>query len=98
VRCDSVADFERGHANQEIGKGDLDSFRLALAVDSTGAQRRGNRYRMRWNHAHQFVQKALAFFPSLPRIGPHDAMGKLKQRDDGYSDVIVAGFGRNRFE
>jgi hypothetical protein len=98
VRRDGVADFERGHADQKIGKRNADSLRLTLAVDPPGAQRRGNRYRMRRHHAHQFVQEALTLFGALGRIGAHDAMREFKQRDDGYSDVVVAGFGYDRFQ
>lgn len=53
---------------------------------------------MRRHHAHQFVEEALTFVTALQRIGPNDAMRKFEQRDDGYSDVIVAGFGYDRFQ
>jgi hypothetical protein len=61
-------------------------------------QRCRNGYRVWWYRAHQFVQKVMAFFAARRRIGPCDAMGELKERDDRYSDVIVTRFGENRFQ
>src|ERR1035437_5364687 len=90
--CNTVAKFQRGNADQQVGECQADTPSIALAVDLTGWQSRGNGYGMHRQCRHQFAEELPPRGLPLRRIGAGHAVRQFDQCNDRGGDFLAGGF------
>lgn len=81
-----VAEFEGGHADEQIGKSNSHSSRLILAIDFSRAEGQGHGDRMNGHCRLQLFDELLPLCFSLGRIRPGRSVGQFDQGNHADGD------------